>query len=304
MTTVWRTLLAVCLTVLSTTASANDPADVNTARKLFTEGATLAQAGSWLEAIERYEDALALHHAPIILYSLGVAYENLDKYAEALTAYRGFLNAPMQPGGEAYLEPAKEAVAELDKMVAFLELSIDPVPGLVVTIDDRPVPDEALRHARLVNPGKRRVVASAPGYLDAVRTATIAQGETVRIALSLEVAPDPDPDPTASSSTALPTVAVTLLAAGGVMLGVGVGVGVAGVADAKKLAAENTVDPDGPEARQAETMMLAGDIVAGVGALAAVAGAILLTMHLLDDDGETADANNISVGPPGLAIRF
>ncbi|WP_437726876.1 PEGA domain-containing protein [Sorangium sp. So ce861] len=311
-------------------AAAQSAADVAVAREIFIEGSEFAKQGRWEEARERYERSLAIKRAPITLYSLGVAQQQTGQLVEALESFRAFLVEPSAPATKEYEKLARQAVQELERHVAGLDLRFSPegVAGVVVKIDGVEVPAAALDRPRPVNPGNHVVTVSAPGYREARRSVAAAPGSRVVVMLTLERdAPSPGAStpgasagPRAPSAIALPggalpggappraapdaatvrVLPIALLAGGLTTVAAGVAIGLLGVASAS-----DAPTRDGDAADAARAQALAGDIVAGAGLLAAGAGVLVL---VLDRDPAGAPRNQAppraAVGPLRLTVRF
>jgi len=302
--------IALCA-LLSREARAESAADVALARQLFTEGVELAQAGRWEEARERYRRSLALKRAPLTLYSLGVADQNLGRLVEALESFRAYL-IEMDPKNEAhkpYEQPARDAIAELAKRVGTLELRLAP-PGIVpthVVIDGEELPKAAIGVPRIVDPGKHKVMVRAEGRRDAEKTLEVAEGQRVFVDLTLlpippkrgggEIKPPPPPPPP------LNVRPLVLMGAGGAVFISGLAIGLVGVQKASDAPSQK-----GPEADVARKLGLVGDIVSGVGLAAAGAGLawMLATMPPAPKNGpepKEEEEPEVSVRPfvsPGM----
>lgn len=258
-------------------AHAQSPADISLARELFKEGAKFANDGQWNEARQRYEKSLALRRAPLTLYSLGVAYRNLRRFVESLESYRAFL-VEMRKDDEKdkpYEQPARDAIAELEKQVARLDIKVqaDDELKMMMTIDGIIVPEAAYGYPRLVDPGKHTILVRFKGYEDATQVVTVGEGEKQAVSLRLvplqkrglgNIGPD-KPD-----APVLPTV---LIASGSAAFAVGLTVGLVGVQRAM-----DATTRDGEDATTARRLSLAGDIVAGAGIVSVGAGLTLLLM--------------------------
>ncbi|WP_437319524.1 PEGA domain-containing protein [Sorangium sp. So ce385] len=306
-------------------AAAQSAADVAVAREIFIEGSEFAKQGRWEEARERYERSLAIKRAPITLYSLGVAQQQTGQLVEALESFRAFLVEPSAPATKEYEKLARQAVQELERHVAGLDLRLSPdgVAGVVVKIDGVEVPAAALDRPRPVNPGNHVVTVSAPGYREARRSVVAAPGSRVVVMLTLErdapapgaSTPGASAGPRAPSARALPggvpprdapdaatvrVVPIVLLAGGLTTVAAGVAIGLLGVASAS-----DAPTRDGDAADAARAQALAGDIVAGAGLLAAGAGVLVL---VLDRDPVGAPRKQAppraAVGPLRLTVRF
>jgi hypothetical protein len=268
--------LALAAWLASGGAGAQSAADVTAARDLFIDASRLAEEGKWPEARERYERSLALKRATLTLYSLGVAQKNTGKLVEALESFRAFLAEPLAPATTPYEQPAREAIAELEKRIARIDLVLEPAQAknATVDIDGAAVPPAALGEPRAVNPGVRVVVAKAAGYREARAEVKLVEGQRARVKLVLSPEPGPGggPGPKAAPVLAAPPGAAPfiLLGSGAVVLGAGVALGVVAVNKAGQAPSRN-----GPEAAAARTLALAGDVLGGVGLAAAVAGGIV-----------------------------
>ena len=277
-------VLALALTVPSRRATAQTAADVSAARDLFIQGSELVQQGKWDEARERYERSLRLKRAAITLYSLGLAQKNTGRLVEALENMRAFLAEPSAEATRPYEKPAQQAIAELEKRVARIELHVEParLSGIAVTIDGQAVPAAALGVPRLVNPGPHEVAATAPGYSAARASETVAEGAQATVKLSLEKMAEPAALPkapgaarrsSAGDAALRPSRALPFALIGGGAAGLGAGaiVGLFGVSQAS-----DAPTRDGPEADAARTKMHVGDVLGGLGVVAAGVGVVLL----------------------------
>ncbi|MBI4952439.1 MAG: hypothetical protein HY908_10430 [Myxococcales bacterium] len=280
-------------------ARAENPADIAAARELFQEGTAAAEAGRWQEAVDRFTRSLALKQAPLTVYSLGVAQKKTGRLAWALENFRAFLAEPATPTTEPYRPAATEAVAELDKRVAYVAISFAPpqLSGLVVTLDGEPVPLVALDRPRLVDPGDHVLEADATGYDAARATFKVLEGETADVQLVLPPTTHLEPSPWLGAS---------LFAVGGSAAVVGVALGLAGVSQASSAPTR-----DGPEATAARNKAVAGDVTAGIGVAVATTGLIVLLADLVgDDEDEPPVASTAAVRPwsgggaNGLELRF
>ncbi|WP_437337300.1 PEGA domain-containing protein [Sorangium sp. So ce394] len=306
-------------------AAAQSAADVAVAREIFIEGSEFAKQGRWEEARERYERSLAIKRAPITLYSLGVAQQQTGQLVEALESFRAFLVEPSAPATKEYEKLARQAVQELERHVAGLDLRLSPdgVAGVVVKIDGVEVPAAALDRPRPVNPGNHVVTVSAPGYREARRSVAAAPGSRVVVMLTLErdapapgaSTPGASAGPRAFSAEALPggaahgaapdaatvrVVPIVLLAGGLTTVAAGVAIGLLGVASAS-----DAPTRDGDAADAARAQALAGDIVAGAGLLAAGAGVLVLVLDRGPAGAPRKQASpRAAVGPLRLTVRF
>ncbi|WP_437534746.1 hypothetical protein WME79_11165 [Sorangium sp. So ce726] len=323
-------LVAAAMLAAPAPAAAQSAADVAVAREIFIEASELARQGRWEQAREQYERSLAIKRAPITLYSLGVAQQQTGQLVEALENFRAFLVEPSAPATKAYEKLARQAIQELERKVAALELRLSPgdAAGLEVKIDGVVVPTAALDRPRPVNPGDHTVTASAPGYRAAERSVAAAPGSRAVVVLSLErelVAPAAPAGPRVSSTSApaasvaparpvlrgappsaapdaAPSrvVPIVLVAGGLTTVAAGAAIGLLGVASAS-----DAPTRDGDAADAARAQALAGDIVAGAGLLAAGVGVLVM---VFDRDPAGAPRKQPSpradLDPFRLTVRF
>jgi hypothetical protein len=298
--------------------------NVAAARSLGIQGVQLADAGKCPEAIEKLSRAESLYHAPTILGRLGecqvavgqivLGTENLNRVVrEQLPA-----NAP-----KAFKTAQERAAKVLETAlprIAYLTVNVEP-PEVKpsVTVGGAPVPAALIGVERPTDPGKREVLATAPGYLEAKTEVELAEG--ARQAVTLKMLPDPNAPvaPVAPVTTPAPTTAPqnpqtdqTSSGGGGktlsyVMLGVGgVGLAVGGVTGFMALSKKNDLDcPDnrctGPEEDEldsANSLALVSTIGFGVGLAATTVGVILLvTSGGSKETPSAARADEIRIRP-------
>jgi hypothetical protein len=204
--------------------------------------------------------------------------------------------------------------------IAHLTVVVEPPEAKPsVTVGGSPVPAALIGVERPTDPGKREVVATAPGYLEA-RT-EVDLPEAGRQTVTLRLQPDPNA-PVAATPAPVTTVAPvtttqnpqTDQSSGGgnktlsyVMLGIGgVGVAVGAVTGVIALGKKNDLDcPDnhcvGTEADEldsANTMALVSTIGFGVGLAATTVGVILLvTSGGSKESPSTARVNEVRIRP-------
>lgn len=302
-------LLAVAL--LGAPAQAQTPAETAEARELFVQGGAFAEQGKWDEARVRFERSLKLKPSSLTLYSLGVAQRQTGRLIEARASFAAFLAEPSTPATRPFEQPAREAVDELEKRIAKIRFDINPagVPGISVELDGAPIPPEVLANPRPVNPGAHSVTASAPGFKMTTARLTASEGEQVVAKLVLDrVVPIDLTAPISSDSSVMDSVVpVVLIGSGLATFAAGLTAGMTGV-----IASSSAPTRDGPEADQARSMALMGDIIGGVGLAAAGTGVVLLILHAASSSKSTATGRPIAPfiepartgGAAGVRVRF
>lgn len=299
-------VVAIALALLFAPAAwaQEDPADIATARELFREGLELSKEEKWPEARVKLGQSLALKQAALTFYTLAVADKNTGHLVAALEHFRGFLAQPVTDKTESFVEPARRAVAELEKRVAGAIITVSPrgSPNLAVRLDGEDLPLAALGRRRLLDPGEHVVTAKADGFVPKTQRLVVAEGETREVVLALERGPlDEAPAPEAE----VPWIPVILLGSGAVVAGAGLALGIVGVNEAKDAPTQ-----DGEEADAAVKKTIAGDVLMGVGGAAAGVGLVLLILHFVAEDDEPPSAAPVAIHPwaagnaLGVELRF
>jgi tetratricopeptide (TPR) repeat protein len=252
-------------------------ADVATARELFRKGVRHVQDNEWQQAIEAFERSMALRPSSLTRYSLAVAQERVGNLVESMENLRRFLREADHHSTRPYETPARDMLAQLEARIARVKVVIPGEPrGTQVRIDGREIPAAAVGVDRIVNPGRRRVEVTVPGYALFRREIELEEGgrwevvvrtsqATQRSAWGLELVADSGEHEEPSHATP-----IVLVAAGGAVFAGGLVVGVIGYGKAKDASARG-----GSEAQSARELALAGDLAMGVGLVAAGVGTYL-----------------------------
>src|SRR3954471_24108560 len=132
-----RTALSLALLVVLLAApaapQAAGPNDKGAAIALLKEGARLLNEKEFAAALQKFRDAYRLVPSPKIQYNIGLAAEGLDRPAEAIRAYRSFLEAT-KPETDKHEGQARARIDALRARVTFLEVTAD-VAGATVMVD-------------------------------------------------------------------------------------------------------------------------------------------------------------------------
>jgi hypothetical protein len=279
--------LAALTTVCAGTprAGAQPAEDVVRARDLFREGSTLAEAGSWDAARDRFERSLAYHRAALTLYNLGVAQQETGHLVDAIETFRAFLAQPVEPATSRYVEPVRGALIQLEVRVAQVDVAVLPadLPHLVLRIDGREVPPA--QGPRRIDPGRHEIVAVAPGYCEAHGSAEVVEGGHASVALTL--APGAPVQTSAALPAALTVGGLALFVGGEIVFGAGVH--------------EALATPPGAGATK---MMVAGNVVGGAGAVALGAGIVLLLNRAHPRAAKAAVVPWSSGNVTGVKVQF
>jgi hypothetical protein len=139
-----------------------------TGLRLYKEAARLEDPAA---QVKEYERALRCYQAAILASSgqaakvyhpLGLVYEKLERYVEAVEAFKRFLaEVPENQRNPGVTKQITDKLKALRPHVA--ELLVDTVPGLEVRVDDRVVGRAPLPGLVVVSPGAHVVQVGDPG---------------------------------------------------------------------------------------------------------------------------------------------
>jgi hypothetical protein len=299
-----------------TPAAAQAPSDVDAARQLFREGSQLSQEGKWEQARARFEQSLQLRRAAITLYSLGIAQKQTGRLVEALESLRAFSKWPPNEATDPYQPIAREMMAELEKRVSRVLVSLVPAGAKLarLEIDGTRLGDTALDVPRLVNPGRHEIRAVGAGQNEGREgSAEFVALEGAQVQVTIELgkrlsapaagaasaapsaalsAPPPPPASAAPPASTSPPVVppprsralpIALVAGGGSMLLAGGIIGMLGVSQARSAPSQ-----DSPEVSSARSKALIGDVLGGLGLVATGVGVYLLFSGRDEQDAAAA----------------
>ena len=272
------TLVMVASLALAKDAPAQDAEQERTAT--YREGEAAAAAGKWDVAAEKFRRVVELRSAPKALIALGIAEEHLGKLAEAKQTYEKAVSDARTAGLTDDEAAASRALGDLVPRVPVIVVHVphaDRVTGM--SLDGRPI---AVRDGEYsVDPGTHTVIAH--GELEFREVTQVKEGEHPSV--SVDIAPASalrTPAEPARESRPRAGVVIGPIVLGAVgLVGVGVGsalwaVGVGQESDVKSQCGGGTTNcplSAKPEADAASTNIIAGDVVFGIGAALAVAGA-------------------------------
>jgi len=195
----FATLVAAAFLASIPAAAAAPPAEDPTksaARKIAQEGLDLYDGGKYQDALERFQRADALVHAPTMQLMAARSLAKLGRLVEASERYDAVSKAPLDASAspafrEAVANAGKEREALLPRIPSVV-LTVDVAPGVeaAVSIDGVAVPATSLGQKRLVDPGAHTVEARAGGVVKTSRVA-LKEGETLPVRLDLRPAQTP-----------------------------------------------------------------------------------------------------------------
>jgi hypothetical protein len=185
--------------------------DVKAARDQFVRGAQLVKEADWAGALAAFEESAKLRPHPVTTFNIGACLRSMGQYTRARRAFATALEENGRtPGADlspALTDETKRYVAELDRLVANLELTIVPEEAQIA-IDGRPLdagangtvvagilppgpgkPAPKGKFRVVVDPGTHVITISRAGFADAVSRETLAPGASVEKTLVLDRLP-------------------------------------------------------------------------------------------------------------------
>lgn len=174
--------------------ASSDPSasDKETARALYEQGDKAFKEKKLAEARKAFEGAYALVPVPSTGAALARTLAELGALVEARDVYLAVQRMPATKGEPAPFTKARKEATDQGKTLAAriptLRLSIEGAPAttpLQVFFDGDEVPAVAATLPRKVNPGRHAIVVKAPGYVDQVVTATVGEGGTTELSVTL-----------------------------------------------------------------------------------------------------------------------
>ena len=166
--------------------------DKETARALFEAGDKAFKEKNFTAARKDFEAAYALVPVPSTGAALGRTLAELGLFLESRDVYLAVQRMPATKNEPAPFTKARKEAAEkskdLAKRIATLRLSIEGAPAgtpMQVFFDGDEVPAVAASLPRKVDPGRHAIVVKAPGYVDQVVTATVGEGATTELSVTL-----------------------------------------------------------------------------------------------------------------------
>jgi hypothetical protein len=219
-------LVLFVLVLSSGRARAQSAVERETARQLMQDGFARQARGDHAAALESFQRADAIMHAPTTGLEVGRSLAKLGKIVEARDVLRRVARLPDQAEDPAVYRAAKKEASTLATDLADKLASLRIVPSdreAQISVDGSVI-SPALRGVDLkVNPGEHVVAARGRAAPAEVRV-TVGPGEVRQVALSVPAAPDEPPSgprretPEADSSSGLRRAAWIGLAGGAAAL--------------------------------------------------------------------------------------
>ena len=263
--------------------SAPKPAgDVDVARIHYDRGLQLYAEANYDAALNELERAYELAPTYKLLYTLARIQRHQINYAAALTNFRRYLREGRDSLPDDRRKEVEREIEMLTPRCATIEVKAN-VPGAEITVDDAPactgsdsgcVGSTPLPRPLVVNPGRRRITATKPGYATSVRSITVVGSEAVQVNFDLVTLATSDKTPQRDTKNIVPAIVAWSATAG--LLGGAVVTGIVALNASSRLETRrNELPADtaaiGKAANQAKDFALASDILTGATVVAGVA---------------------------------
>ena len=324
-------LLAAALSLAAAPASADEPAGANlaNAEELFQQGKAALVAKDYPRACKLLEASLRLDPATGTYLNLAACHEEVGKIATAFGEFRLVEQRARQANQTDREEYARKHADLLAPRLPRVQIRVAPeamIEGLDVRIDGVPEVPDLWEKGIPVDPGKRRVVASAPGRKSFTAIADV-DDEGIRVPVvipPLPLAPVVVAEPPPRKTTAEDLAAIEAVAAsrarravgyatGGVglaSLGVGVVTGVFALREGKRSACPApcyTTNPDGTPSKELEDARAAYDsarVYSTITNIAVVVGAVGVGVGAYFVLTSSPRRSITAIGPGGLRGEF
>lgn len=165
------------------------PESMEVARRLFREGVEAAQASRWEDARDRFSRTLAIRPAPIILFNLAVADENLGRFVAAMDLYHRFVRETPAGADPLRVEAARRRIAEFERRVARLRVEATGDDVRAFRLDGRAQANALLGVDIPVDPGPHTVELEGVAGDRQRREGAVYEGESMRVVVELTRTP-------------------------------------------------------------------------------------------------------------------
>jgi hypothetical protein len=199
-------------------ARAQSDEDRAGARTMATEGAKAFSEQRWADAIDLFNRAESLLHAPPHLLFIARARVKLGQLVLAREAYTKIIRENLGPKAPApFLDAQAAAKAELpaiEPRIATLTVTVNGSEGkpATVIIDGQTLPPAFVGAPKPMDPGEHRIQATAEGMASDLTTVTLREGARQNVTLNLvakkgatPIAAAPTPAPAVSPSSSSPS---------------------------------------------------------------------------------------------------
>lgn len=163
------------------------PEKQKTALELFRAGNALLKESIFVQAAEKYRQALALWDHPAIHYNMALALLNLDQPIEVHEHLEAAMRYGAAPLDAEKFENARAYKTLVEKQLSRVIITCES-PGATVTMDGRVLFVAPGRYEGLARPGPHTLRVSLEGHPTTDLSRTLLPGETAPLALKLYTA--------------------------------------------------------------------------------------------------------------------
>ncbi|HLM75393.1 MAG TPA: hypothetical protein VK459_21925, partial [Polyangiaceae bacterium] len=163
-------------------------AQVDEYKQRMDKGVKLFQDKNYVAAVVEFEAAYKVRPKASPLINISLCHKGMFNYPKAIAALEQALAKHSDTMDQADIKAAREAIAEMRDLLAYVTLKVDP-PTATVTVDDEVLPPGALASPVPLGPGPHRITARAEGYSSAEQSVSVASGEKDR-KVSIALIPD------------------------------------------------------------------------------------------------------------------
>lgn len=174
--------------------AADDPAQLEQARKLFEEGLAHVEVGNWVQAEQAFRRVLVMRSSPVVAYNLASALARLGRLNESAELLRAIVR---DTGVDAATrEPAQHLLSELEPQIGSVTVRVvGSTDDLVLRLDERTLAAGDLVQAISVDPGVHVIVAERAGKRVASEEVNVGGAAPLKVEITLDLREKPKAQP-------------------------------------------------------------------------------------------------------------
>jgi hypothetical protein len=187
-------LLTLPLAWVQTARAQVSDAERAGARDLFKQGDELQRAGKFPDALDKFQRAEQVIHAPTNVLRIAECQAAMGHLVEAAESYRQVthwtLPAGSPPAFQSAIDQAKGELAQVEPRVPKVLVQVTPAPPQgsqpELVIDGASVPFALVGEQMPLDPGEHTLQAKATGYASQTVNVSLKERETKTVALQLQ----------------------------------------------------------------------------------------------------------------------
>jgi len=157
--------------------------ETDAAKEYFLKGKALVEEGAYKKAIVELNASYEINPVPIVLYNIGLCYDELHKYADAVYYYRLFTEKS-EGEEEELLAKVKERMEVLEKFLGTIEIEVNE-EGAEIILDDKLIGTSPVEKI-LIETGEHEFIVRKTGFYEIKKHFTVVSGKTVMHAFQLK----------------------------------------------------------------------------------------------------------------------